>query len=105
MGSTWIRGWIRPAARNLIIVCDLVSVEAFSAFARLRRENRITSIRHERLQAVLLVHIEREYLVIPVDGSILARARLLVNRYPLRALDAIQLASAQHAETIWREPI
>jgi predicted nucleic acid-binding protein len=104
-GSTWIRSWIRPSAGNVIIVCDLTSVEGFSVFARLRRESFITDTRHIRLQAVLLWHIEHEYLTIPVDGITLAQARLLINRYPLRTLDAIQLASAQRAVTALGEPI
>jgi hypothetical protein len=71
-GSGWMRSLLRPAADNVIIVCDLTSVEGFSVFARLRRENRMTSVRHTRLQAVFLWHVEHEYLVIPVDGSVLA---------------------------------
>jgi predicted nucleic acid-binding protein len=105
IGSDWIHSLIRPVTGNLIVVCEITSVEGFSVFARLRRENRLTSTRHTRLQAQLLLHIEREYLVVPMEGSMLAQARRLLNRYPLRALDAIQLASAQHAATILGEAL
>ena len=104
-GSAWLRGWIQTAAGNVVIVSDLALVEGFSAFARLRRSGSITPTRHARLQAVFLWHFEREYLVIPMDGLILVQARLLVDHYPLRALDAIQLASAQHAATVLAESL
>lgn len=105
IGSTWVRNWMRPAAGNVIIVSDLTVVEGCSVFARLHRETRITSLRHTRLQAVFLWHLEHEYLVIPVDGLVLTQARLLINHYPLRTLDAIQLASAQRASTLLGEQI
>jgi predicted nucleic acid-binding protein len=39
------------------------------------------------------------------DGRVLAQARTLVERYPLRTLDAIQLASAQTAGAVLGESI
>jgi predicted nucleic acid-binding protein len=80
-------------------------VEGFSTFARLSRENRITSSSLIQLQAVFLLHFEQEYLVVPLNELVLALARQLVNRYPLRTLDAIQLASAQQAVVILGEPM
>jgi predicted nucleic acid-binding protein len=52
-----------------------------------------------------LLHAEREYLTVPLDSRVLAQARTLVGRYPLRTLDAIQLASAQTAGAILSEPV
>lgn len=73
--------------------------------ARLRREGKLTSTRQARLQALLLWHIEREYLVIPINAIVLAQARLLINRQPLKTLDSIQLASAQHAVEMLGEAV
>lgn len=104
-GAVWVRSWIRPAAGNVITVSDLAAIEGFSAYARLRRENRLTPLRHARVQSLLLWHIEREYLVIPLIETVLSQARRLINAYPLRTLDAIQLASAEYAVSMLQEPI
>jgi predicted nucleic acid-binding protein len=42
-------------------------------------------------------HVKSEYLALPLDDPVLVRARDLVTRYPVRTLDAIQLASALEA--------
>jgi predicted nucleic acid-binding protein len=39
-------------------------------------------------------HFHEEYLVLEFDADVLNKARSLVFKYPLRTLDAIQLASA-----------
>ncbi len=52
-----------------------------------------------------MLHVEHEYLVVPVEGVVLAEAQRLVNRYPIRTLDAIQLASAIRAEEIIGEQL
>ncbi len=104
-GSPWVRSWIHPLYRNVIIICDLAPVEAFSVFARLHRELLINQVQRTRLQNIFALHTEREYLVIPVDGLILAQAQQLVMRHPLRTLDAIQLACAQQAANVLGEPI
>jgi len=49
--------------------------------------------------------MELQYFVIPVDVSVFTQARSLVNAYPLRSLDAIQLASALHARRIVEQSI
>jgi predicted nucleic acid-binding protein len=40
------------------------------------------------------VHSQREYLLVPYSESVTGLAEALISRHPLRALDAIQLASA-----------
>jgi len=105
IGSAWVRSWTNRAVRNAIIVCDLTGVEVFAACARQHREGRLTSVRRDRLQALFIRHMELQYFVIPVDVSIFTQARSLVNAYPLRSLDAIQLASALHARRIVEQSI
>ncbi|HXT37016.1 MAG TPA: hypothetical protein VN837_15685 [Chloroflexota bacterium] len=43
--------------------------------------------------------------MVPAGAQVLDRARALVNRYPLRTLDAIQLASAHQAADVLGEPV
>jgi predicted nucleic acid-binding protein len=49
------------------------------------------------LKANFLSHVETEYLSVPLDNRTLTLAGDLVDKHPLRALDAIQLASAIRA--------
>jgi hypothetical protein len=42
---------------------------------------------------------------VPLDAPVLAAARVLVGKYPLRALDAIQLACAQWEVRLLKEPM
>lgn len=97
IGSSWIRKLTDPSTGNAIMVSELTAVEGFSTYARLYREARLTSIQLEQLQSTLLWHMENEYLVIPIYRTMLILARELLNRHPLRTLDAIQLASARLA--------
>ena len=94
------------ASRNVIIVSELTSVEGFSIFARLHREGKYDVLTRTRLQGALLLDMDEEYLVVPLeDGLVFAQAQILLDRYPLRAMDAIQLASAQHAVNVFGEPM
>jgi len=67
--------------------------------ARRQREGLLTAHSATRLANVFLFHAERQYLTVPMDLSVLVAARNLTITHPLRALDAIQLASALHAST------
>lgn len=100
-----MRRLTRDTVKNIVFVSDLVSVESFSAFARVYREGKITATRRTRIQSTLLLHMDEDYLVVPLEEPVLTQARALVDRYPLRASDAIQLASAQYAVNVFGEPM
>lgn len=104
-GSTWVLSWILPATSNITVVAEIVSVEMFSLLARRIRENTLSAANAALLRNNFLWHIEKEYLVIAIENLVLAQARQLVNKYPLRALDAIQLACAIQAEATLNTPI
>lgn len=97
-GSLWVTSLILPVSpdttANTVVMSDLTTVEMFSLFARRQREGSLTSIEASQLQAVFMYHIENHYLVTPIDHIVLAQARTLVNKHPLRALDSLQLSSA-----------
>ena len=57
------------------------------------------------MQTRFLADFETEYLSIPLENIVLSRARDLLTRYPLRSLDAIQLASALEAVNALGEPL
>ncbi len=86
-------------------MCDLTAVEVFSTLARRKREGTITATDILILQTRFLADFGQEYLSIALENVVLSRARDLLNRYPLRSLDATQLASAIEASTILGEPL
>jgi len=104
-GSTWVRSWIEPGAGHVIVIADLTPVEMFSVLARKRRENTLSASDLTIAQTDFLGHVEREYLSVSLDAPLLTQARILVNLYPLRALDATQLAAALRFTTMLGEPI
>ena len=89
IGSTWISTLTPLSAGNVIIISDLTTVELFSTLARRQREGTVTQANGIVLQTRFLADLEREYLSIPLENSVLSRARDLLPRYPLRSLDAI----------------
>lgn len=100
VGSAWIRGLINPASGNVTIICDLTPVEFSSLLARRQRAGELSAANATLLQIRFLADVEREYLSLPIDGSMVEEARRLVSAYPLRTLDAVQLAGALEASRI-----
>jgi len=99
VGSNWVTALTQPAAGHVIVISRLTTVEVCSALARLQRLKQLASSDGARLRADFLSHADLEYLTIPVDDAVLGRARDLVAKYPLRALDAVQLACSLEAAT------
>ncbi len=80
-------------AAEALVVSDLLVVEAHSALARRHRTGDLADEDYEGLCEDLLEDLE-DIECVPVSLEILTRAVGLVERHPLRALDALQLASA-----------
>jgi len=72
----------------------LTPLEITSACYRQHREGRLSIEELSFLLGSYAVHSHSDYLQVPYSESLIAMAGALVSRYPLRALDAIQLASA-----------
>lgn len=75
-------------------MAQITPVEMVSALARKQRE---TNISPRTLQAAVLLierHVKREYIVVRFNDLVEKRAKRLLTTHPLRAYDAIQLASA-----------
>jgi hypothetical protein len=105
VGSAWVKTWIRPAAHNRIVVAELACIEMFSPLARYRRQSVLTTNSVTCIQNTFLNHYRAHYWVIPVNRSILLQAARLVDRHPLRTLDALQLACALQAANNLSQPI
>jgi len=105
IGSNWVTSLTAPETDNIIMISRLTTVEVCSVLARLQRSNKLPSSDGTRLRADFLSHVDTQYLTITVDDEALGKARDLVPKYPLRTLDAIQLACALEAVTALGETL
>jgi predicted nucleic acid-binding protein len=71
---------------------NLSRVEFQSAIRRREREGDINSAVARRLLSRFGEHMETKFVKQPINDSLLDLAASLVDRYPLRAYDAVQLA-------------
>lgn len=93
-GTGWIRAISLPSAGNTILVASVTQIEVFSGVSRRKREGTISARSAQTIRLLLTRHVRREYLVIELTTEILKRAEDMLDKYPLRAYDSIQLASA-----------
>ena len=93
-GSAKVRRLISSA---LPATSRLSEVEVASALARLAREGAFSVTEHDRALAAVEVDLAA-ILVVELTPEIAARARMLLRRHPLRAGDAIQLASCLYLQ-------
>ncbi len=104
-GSSWITSLVVPTAGHVTIISELAIVEVSSALARKQRLTQISSAEAAQNRLDLLLHVDKAYIAIPLEVKILRWASELVGKYPLRSLDAIQLACAVEAAAILGEPL
>lgn len=97
MGSRWIRSQMSSQAGHVILISSLSPVEMVSLLIRRQREGSVSPANRLRIQNHFLLHAEHRYLVVEPDADVLFEARSLLVRHPLRALDALQVASALQA--------
>jgi uncharacterized protein len=72
----------------------LTPLETISALYRRQRAGQISTEELSVLLKSYAVHSHEEYLLLPHSDSLTEAAGPLIARHPLRALDALQLASA-----------
>lgn len=89
-GSRQVRDLVRQA--SAVSTSALAYVEARSAFARKRREGMLHEFDYRRV--VKGFHTEwAQFCVVDLSQEIYQNATSLVEKYPLRTLDAIHLGS------------
>ena len=92
-GSRWVIGLMSAPAVNHFTSIELVTVEVICALTRAHRERRISSGYRERLIALALADSRTDIGLMAVSQAILDLATQLATRHPLRAYDAIHLAT------------
>ena len=95
IGSTWLQSLVDPGQDNGIIAADITRVEVAAALsARHRAPGGLSQQDRDNAVKLLLQHCNSEYLMIPVNTTILDQALVLTQNYRLRGYDAVQLATA-----------
>ncbi len=92
-GSAWIRALSVPNSGDLLIIARITWVEVRSAIARREREGSLTPSDRKLIIQRFRSDLNNQYQVIELDSTLAERAGQLVEQYPLRAYDAVQLAS------------
>lgn len=94
IGSEWVQEITDPQTGSKIVVARISWVELLSAFSRLRREGRLQEATLQNGISTLSRHFRSEYQVGELTIPITEMAGELLQRNPLRAYDAVQLATA-----------
>ncbi|HQX56332.1 MAG TPA: type II toxin-antitoxin system VapC family toxin [Pyrinomonadaceae bacterium] len=94
IGTDWLLELLDPAANNSIITSTLTIVEGLSALNRRVREAALDATDYPQIAEDFLVISNNEYRFVDVTAEVIDNTQRLLETYPLRAGDAIQLASA-----------
>ncbi len=93
-GTAWIRTLVAPDAAHTLLTARITMVEVYSALARRKREGSVPPADCDVAAQALTAHSASDYDFIELELPIVRLARELLDRHPLRAYDAVQLASA-----------
>jgi predicted nucleic acid-binding protein len=93
-GSVWIRDLTDPGARNQLIIARITWVKVLSALARRQREESLASSDIAQAAQAFRYDLDMQYQVVEMDAALANVAGEMVAQHPLRAYDAVQLASA-----------
>jgi len=93
IGSTWVRERVEQAA-GLLVTSSLARVEVACALARRNREGALTPATQEELWQAFSFDVATILRALRVNVDMLRMAEQLAKRHPLRAYDAVHLATA-----------
>ncbi|HEV8723480.1 MAG TPA: type II toxin-antitoxin system VapC family toxin [Candidatus Binatia bacterium] len=92
-GSLRVRRLLQAKA-DVFYQTFLTPVELASALYRRLRERDITVEELAVMLRAYVTHSHQDYLLVPYSDTLMERAAMLLAHHALRALDAVQLASA-----------
>jgi predicted nucleic acid-binding protein len=98
VGSDWLRAIVAAAVPPLLFTSRMTIVEVISAFARRVREGALTSDEFVAARDAFREDCLNEYQIMPPTMAIIDQAGVLLERHPLRAYDAVHLATALGAQ-------
>lgn len=94
-GHLWVRTLCSRRSGHTLVISQAALVEVVASFCRMARETppRLSAADRDRFIVRFMQQVRRQYIVVDVTRAVLTRAALC-RVYPLRAYDAVQLASA-----------
>lgn len=93
-GSRWLEATIFEPSDNVLLISRITVVEMRSALARRKREASIQPQDHADALTALSEDCLIRYRFVEFEAPVVDLAGELLDRYVLRAYDAVQLASA-----------
>ena len=93
-GSNWVKALLVLDLTPTVFTSHLTVVEATCAFARRRREGSLLSQQHAQILRAFEYDIQNRFNILDVGPAVIRTAQQLANQHPLRAYDAVQLATA-----------
>ncbi|NTU63444.1 MAG: type II toxin-antitoxin system VapC family toxin [Chloroflexi bacterium] len=96
-GTDWFRAQADLASGQVITTARISEVEVYSAFNRRVRETVLTPAQYIEIAGDFALFCLNGYQFVEFTPALSRASRQLLERYPLRAYDAVQLASALSA--------
>ena len=93
-GSSWVRNLFNNPIGHSFLLAQISPVEFYSGVMRRMREGTIHMVDANRLRRALAIQLKEQYRVVLLTPEIISQAQDFLEKYPLRAYDAVQLASA-----------
>jgi hypothetical protein len=94
IGTTWIQALTDADANNQLYIARITWVEVISALARRQREGSLNTTQITQILLAFRHHLNTQYRVLELTQTLTELAGQLVSQHPIRAYDAVQLASA-----------
>jgi len=98
VGSDWLQATIVHAEPALLFTSRMTIVEVISAFARRAREGSLSSDEFATARGAFRGDCLDEYQIMPPTMTVIDLACALLEQHPLRAYDAMHLATALGAQ-------
>ncbi|MFE1743873.1 type II toxin-antitoxin system VapC family toxin [Coleofasciculus sp. H7-2] len=99
IGSAWVQALADPRTGNELHISQIAWVEVLSALARRQREGRLSATDLNGIVRDFRIHFNTQYQVVEIDQTLCEAAGQLILMYPLRAYDAVQLASGLQVQS------
>ena len=94
VGSHWTKALLVADRTPTVFTSRMTLVEATCAFARRQRDGTLSPEEHVQVLTAFEYDIRYRYNLVDVGPAVVDLARQLANRHPLRAYDAVHLATA-----------
>ena len=88
-----------------IYISSFALIETIATLRRKVKERKLTLNRFSKLKNAFLYDVEKRYTLIPIEDSLVVDALYLAEKYAMKSLDSLQLASALRIKSVKEEII